>query len=115
VTSPKRLARIAGVLYLFVGIFGRFAEGYVEPKMYVAGDASATAGNVIANAGLVRIGAVSDLLDQTFFVFLVLTLYVLLKHVHHGTRGRTCEGTWRRDPWLFPPPFPRVRRRLAAD
>ena len=83
-TSPKRLARIAGVLYLVVGIFGGFAEGYVEPRMYVAGDASATAGNVVANASLVRIGVVSDLLDQTFFVFLALTLYVLLKHVHQS-------------------------------
>src|SRR5919206_1305138 len=84
VTSPKRLARIAGLLYLFVGIFGGFAEGYVEPKMYVAGDASATASNVVANAGLVRLGVVSDLLGQTFFVFLALTLYVLLKHVHQS-------------------------------
>src|SRR5882762_7052827 len=73
VNAPKRLARIAGVLYLLVGIFGGFAEGFVEPKMYVAGNAAATAGNVVANAGLVRIGVVSDLLDQTFFVFLALT------------------------------------------
>jgi len=65
VTSPKRLARIAGVLYLFVGIFGGFAEGFVEPKMYAAGDAAATAANVVANAGLVRLGVVADLLDQT--------------------------------------------------
>jgi hypothetical protein len=83
-TSPKRLARIAGFLYLLVGIFGGFAEGYVEPKMYVAGNAAATAGNVIANAGLVRLGVVADLLDGTFFVFLALTLYILLKHVHKG-------------------------------
>jgi hypothetical protein len=81
-TSPKRLARIAGVLYLLVGIFGGFAEVYVEPKMYVAGNAAATAGNVVANSGLVRMGVVADLLDQTFFIFLVLTLYILLKHVH---------------------------------
>jgi uncharacterized protein DUF4386 len=81
-TSPKRLARIAGFLYLLVGIFGGFAEGYVEPKMYVAGHAAATAGNVVANAGLVRMGVVADLLDATFFVFLALALYVLLKHVH---------------------------------
>ncbi|HEV2029948.1 MAG TPA: DUF4386 domain-containing protein [Candidatus Dormibacteraeota bacterium] len=80
--SPKRLARIAGFLYLLVGIFGGFAEGYVEPKMYVAGNAAATAGNVIANAGLVRLGVVADMLDATFFVFLALTLYILLKHVH---------------------------------
>src|SRR6266567_9157650 len=84
VSSPKRLARIAGVLYLLVGIFGGFAEGFLEPKMHVAGDAAATAGNVVANPGLVRLGVVSDLLDQTFFVFLALTLYGLLKHVHQS-------------------------------
>ena len=83
-TTRKGLARIAGVLYLLVGIFGGFAEGFVDPKMYVAGNAAATAGNVVANAGLVRIGVVSDLLDQTFFVFLALTLYILLKHVHQS-------------------------------
>jgi len=80
--SPKRLARIAGVLYLLVGIFGAFAEGFVEPKMYVAGNAAATAGNVVANSGLVRMGVVADLLDGTVFVFLAMTLYILLKHVH---------------------------------
>ena len=84
VTSPKRLARIAGVLYLLVGITGGFAEGFVYPKMYVAGDAAATAANVLANPGLVRLGVVSDLVDQTLFVFLVLTLYLLLQHVHKG-------------------------------
>ena len=81
-TSPKRLARIAGVLYLLVGIFGGFAEGFVEPKMYVAGNAAATASNLLANSGLVRIGFVADLLDPTIFVFLGLTLYLLLKHVN---------------------------------
>ena len=82
--SPKRLARIAGLLYLGVGIFGGFAEGYVEPKMYVAGDAAATAGNVVANADLVRIGVVADLVDQVLLVFLALTLYILFKHVQQS-------------------------------
>jgi hypothetical protein len=80
--SPKRLARIAGVLYLLVGIFGGFAEGFVDPKMYVAGNAAATAGNVVANSGLVRMGVVAHLLDGTFFVFLAMTLYILFRHVH---------------------------------
>src|SRR5437763_9564454 len=80
--SPNRLARIAGVLYLLVGIFGGFAEGFVDPKMYVAGNAAATAGNVVANSGLVRMGVVAHLLDGTFFVFLAMTLYILLQHVH---------------------------------
>jgi hypothetical protein len=80
--SSRRLARIAGFLYLLVGISGGFAEGYVEPRMYVAGNAAATAGHVVANAGLLRIGVVADLLDGTVFVFLAMTLYVLLNHVH---------------------------------
>src|ERR1700690_262089 len=81
-TSPKRLARIAGVLYLLVGVFGGFAEGFGDPKMYVAGNATATAGNVASSPGLVRMGVVAHLLDGTFFVFLAMTLYVLLEHVH---------------------------------
>ncbi len=81
-TSPKRLARIAGVLYLLVGIFGGFAEGFVEPKMYAAGNAATTAGNVVANSGLVRLGVLADLFQATVWVFLGLTLYLLLKHVN---------------------------------
>ncbi len=81
-TPTNRLARISGLLYLLVGIFGGFAEGFVEPKMYVAGNAAATAGNVVANAGLLRMGVVADLLDGTFFVFTALALYTLLKGVH---------------------------------
>jgi hypothetical protein len=82
--SPKRIARIAGVLYLFVGIFGGFAEGFVDPKMYVAGNATATVANVVANSALVRMGVVAHLLDGTFFVFLAMTLYNLLQHVNKG-------------------------------
>jgi hypothetical protein len=52
--------------------------------MYVAGDAAATAGNVVANSGLVRLGVVAELLDSTIFVFLAMTLYVLLNHVHRS-------------------------------
>ena len=82
--SPKRLARIAGALYLLVGIFGGFAQGYVEPRLYVAGNAAATARNVVANAGLVHAGVVAELFDSTIFVFLAMTLYVLLNHVHRS-------------------------------
>src|SRR5205809_3985577 len=81
-SSPKRLARIAGVFYLIVGIFGGFAEGFVDPKMYVAGNAAATAGNVVANAGLVRMGVVAHLVDGVFFALTAVALYLLLNHVH---------------------------------
>jgi hypothetical protein len=80
--SPKRLARIAGVLYLLNGIFGAFALLFVYGKVYVPGDAATTTRNLIANAGLVRMGIVADLIQATIWVFLALTLYRLLKHVN---------------------------------
>lgn len=80
--SPQRLARIAGVLYLLVGIFGGFAQGYVYPRVYAAGDAATTAANVLANSDLVRFGIVADLFQATVLVVLAMTLYQLLKHVN---------------------------------
>jgi hypothetical protein len=82
--SPKSLARVAGILYLIVAIFGGFAFGYVLGKVYVPGDPTATAANVAANSGLVRIGVLADLFQATVWVFLALTLYILLKQVHKG-------------------------------
>src|SRR5438876_2877670 len=86
-SSPKRLARIAGVLYLLVGIFGAFAQGFLYPKIYVAGDAAKTVGNLIANSGLVRLGIVADLFQATVWVFVAITLYLLLKHVNKSVAG----------------------------
>lgn len=81
VSSPKRLARVAGLLYLVVGILGAFAFAAVYTRMYVAGDAATTAGNLVANAGIVRIGVAADLIQVTAWVFVALTLYALLRHV----------------------------------
>ena len=85
--SPKRLARIAGLLYLLVGIFGGFAQGFVYPKIYAAGDAATTAGNVLANADLVLAGVVADLFQATMWVFTAMAFYLLLKHVNKGVAG----------------------------
>ena len=79
--SNKKTARIAGVFYLLVGIFGGFAEGYVDPRMYVADNSAATVFNILANPELVRLGVVSHLLDGTFFVLTAIALYTLLQHV----------------------------------
>src|SRR4029079_1826734 len=82
ISSPKRLARIAVIFYLLVGITGGFAEGFVDPKIYVAGNAAATAGNLVANAGLVRMGVVAHLCKRVFFVLTAVALALLLNHVH---------------------------------
>ena len=91
-TSPKRLARTAGVLYLLVGIFGGFAQGFVYPKIYAAGDAATTAGNLVANSGLVRIGVLADLVQATVWVFLAMALYRLLRQAHYGELTKQERG-----------------------
>jgi len=80
--SPKRLARIAGLLYLINGIASGFAFAYVIGKVYVVGDMATTAANVAANSGLVRIGVVADLFQATEWVFLAMALWLLLRHVN---------------------------------
>jgi hypothetical protein len=80
-TSEKRLARIAGLLYLVVAVCGGFSELYVRAGVKVPGDAAATAANISASATLFRIGAVTDLVNLVCFLVLALILYGLLKPV----------------------------------
>jgi hypothetical protein len=83
-STPKQLARIAGLLYLIVGLFGGFAIGYVAPMVYAPGDALTTAANVSANAGLVRASVLADLIQATVFVFLAMVLFAILQDVNRS-------------------------------
>ena len=83
-TSPKRLARIAGGLYLVVAIFAAFAYNIAIGKVYVPGDAAATAQRVMANAGLVRAGVAADLIQATAWIFVAMLFYLLLRHVNEN-------------------------------
>jgi hypothetical protein len=79
--SPKRQARIAGLLYLVVAVFAAFAFNYATGRTYVPGNAAATAQSVLANGGLVRAGVVADLIQATAWLFTAMALYLLLRHV----------------------------------
>lgn len=80
--DEKRLARIAGSLYLVVAVLGGFAELVVRSSIVQHGDASATAENIRKSATLFRLGFVADLVQATFFLFTAMALYLLLKHVN---------------------------------
>ncbi|MCB0257598.1 MAG: DUF4386 family protein, partial [Anaerolineae bacterium] len=58
--SPNVLARIAGVLYLIITVAAAFAHFYVPGQLIVAGDATATAANIMASDSLFRIGAIGS-------------------------------------------------------
>jgi hypothetical protein len=75
--SNKRTARRAGFWYLLVAVFPMFSILVVEAKLFVPGNAAATAENILASAGLFRLGFVSSLLGQMCFLFLAHALYKL--------------------------------------
>lgn len=83
-SSIQKTARTAGLLYLILAICGGFAEFAVRQGMIVAGDAAATASNIMAAMPTFRLGVVSELLGQTVFIFLVLYLYQLLNPVNRN-------------------------------
>jgi hypothetical protein len=79
--SRKREARIAGVLYLLLGVASAFSLSFPS-AFIVRGDAAATADKIASSQLLYRLYLFSDLASQILFVFLVLALYQLLKGVN---------------------------------
>lgn len=86
--SAKKTARIAGLLYLIIAITGAFGIMYVPTQLFVGDNINLTAKNILDNELLFRLGIFSNLVCQTVFVFLALTLYNLFKNVN-ATLART--------------------------
>lgn len=80
--SITKTARIAGLLYLAVVLTGPFVLIYVPGKLFVTGDAAATAGNIMAHQSLFRAYIVVGFISELFFVAVALSLYCLLKRVN---------------------------------
>jgi hypothetical protein len=78
--SIKAAARRAGALYfvfMIVAIVGEF----FFPAFMVPGDATATARNITAADLTYRIGILTGLVTLVIFIFLVVSLYKLLKDI----------------------------------
>lgn len=80
-SSTKKTARIAGLLYLLMGVTSTFGLS-IPSGFIVRGDAAATANKIASSQLFYRLCVVSDLASQILFVFLVLTLYQLLNGVN---------------------------------
>ena len=79
-TTLSKNARVAGLLYLSI-MPGVLRLIYIPNKLFVAGNATATANNIAAHQTLFRLGIVSDLVCSTMLIFLTLALYRLFKEV----------------------------------
>lgn len=80
-TNQKRIARIAGILYLINAITGAIGIIIVPGKLIAPNDIAATAQNIINNEFLFRIGILSSISCQIVFIFLALTLFNLFENV----------------------------------
>jgi len=81
ISSPKTLARIAGLLYLGTSVPFVFAV-QVRSRVIEPSDAAATAHNIRASATLFRVALVADLVSWAGFLVTALALYLLLKHAN---------------------------------
>jgi hypothetical protein len=81
VTSLKRLARLAGLLYLILGISAAYGIMYVSSQILIPEDSAATINNIRSKETLFRTGIVSHLISTITLLFLALVLYRILKAV----------------------------------
>jgi hypothetical protein len=79
-TTLSRNARVAGLLYLTL-LTAPLRLIYIPSKLFVTGNATATADNIAAHETLFRLGILSDLFTGTMVIFLTLALYRLFKGV----------------------------------
>ena len=79
--SPQPYARFGSLLYLVIIIAGLIGEMMIRGTMVVGGDAAATAGRIAASPQLWRIGVAGDLLMHVCDVFVMWTIYILLRPV----------------------------------
>ena len=80
-SSPRNPGRVAGFWYLLLTILGPVRLMYIPGKLFVRGNASATASNIAEHEWLFRFGIVADLLCAVILIFLTLALYRLFSGV----------------------------------
>lgn len=78
----NKKARSAGILYIIMAGFLIFSGMYVDPKLFVSGDAMSTVSNILSSAWLFRLGFVGNLVGYILNLFLVLVLFDLFKSVN---------------------------------
>jgi hypothetical protein len=79
-TTLSRNARVAGLLYLTL-MTAPLRLVYIPGKLFVSGNAAATASNIAGHQTLFRLGILSDLFTAVMAIFLTLALYRLFKGV----------------------------------
>jgi hypothetical protein len=80
-TQTNNPGRVAGVWYLLLVLLGPLRLIYIPNKLFVRGDAAATASNIARHETLFRFGMLSDVLAAFTLIFLVLAFYRLFEPI----------------------------------
>jgi hypothetical protein len=80
--TQKKAITILRILYPIWFVVGLFSIMYVPATLIVAGDATTTASNIMANESLFRMSIVGSLITQLIHIVVVLVLYKLFKTVN---------------------------------
>ena len=80
-TELAKKARIAGALYVLLGIVAPVRLMYIPSELFVKGDATATMANIAAHETLFRFGVFTDLLTGVVVLFVAFALYRLFEGV----------------------------------
>lgn len=80
--SQKKAVKIAGFMFLFAFIAPTLNWALVLSKLNVAGNALATANNIVENEFVFRMGITIELFMSVGLIILGLALYVILKPVN---------------------------------
>jgi len=79
--ASRNPGRVAGFWYLLLVLIGPLRLIYIPSKLFVQGNATATANNIAAHEWLFRFGIVADLAGALILIFLVMAFYRLFKGV----------------------------------
>src|SRR6266404_3950444 len=80
-TSTRNPGRVDGFWYLLLVFIGPLRLIYIPSKLFVHGNAAATANNIAAHERLFRLGIAADLIGAVVLIFLTLAFYRLFKGV----------------------------------
>jgi Domain of unknown function (DUF4386) len=82
--SPRFKARMAGVFQLLEAVTATFGQVIVLDRLVVAGNAAATAANILGHERLFWLGFASSLIGVAFHIAWALLMYDLLKPVNRS-------------------------------